>query len=119
MSMGLSQQEYWNGLPCPPSGDLSNPGIKPTSPVVPSLAGRFFTTEPPAKPNSFSTPRQQYLHHRVLKAIRTNRNKLDFTCKGLVTIHRKLLVSTSQIFSSDGNNLEPDLLPKILNLLLN
>jgi len=30
------------------SGDLPNPGIKPTSPV---LAGGFFTTEPPGTPH--------------------------------------------------------------------
>ena len=28
LSVGFSQQEYWSGLPFPPSGDLSNPGIK-------------------------------------------------------------------------------------------
>ena len=28
-SMGFSRQEYWSGLPCPPPGDLPNPGIKP------------------------------------------------------------------------------------------
>ena len=31
LSMGFSQQEYWSGLPCPPPGDLPNPGIKPAS----------------------------------------------------------------------------------------
>ena len=31
-SMGFSRQEYWSGLPCPPAGDLPNPGIKPGSP---------------------------------------------------------------------------------------
>ena len=40
LSMGLSRQEYWNGLPCPPS----NPGIKPVSLMSPVLAGEFFTT---------------------------------------------------------------------------
>ena len=45
--MGFPRQEYWNGLPCPPPGDLPNPGIKPESPT---LAGRFFTAEPPGKP---------------------------------------------------------------------
>ena len=30
---GFSRQEYWNGLPCPPPGDLPNPGIKPSSPT--------------------------------------------------------------------------------------
>ena len=48
--MGFSRQEYWSGLPYPPPGDLSDPGIKPVSPVSPALAGGFFTTEPPGKP---------------------------------------------------------------------
>ena len=41
LSMGLSRQEYWSGLLFPPSGDLSDPGIKP---VFPAVAGGFFTT---------------------------------------------------------------------------
>ena len=28
LSMGFSREEYWSGLPCPPSGDLPNPGIE-------------------------------------------------------------------------------------------
>ena len=31
LSMRFSRQEYWSGLPCPPPGDLPNPGIKPRS----------------------------------------------------------------------------------------
>ena len=31
-------------------GNLPNPGIEPTSPASPELAGRFFITEPPGKP---------------------------------------------------------------------
>ena len=50
MSMGFSRQECCSGLPFPPQGDLPNPGIKPMSAVSPTLAGRFFTTEPPEKP---------------------------------------------------------------------
>ena len=30
---GFSRQEYRSGLPCPPPGDLPNPGIKPESPA--------------------------------------------------------------------------------------
>ena len=41
---GILQQEYWSGLPCPPPGDLPDPGIKPTSLASPELPGRFFTT---------------------------------------------------------------------------
>ena len=44
LPMGFSRQEYWNGLPCPPSGDLPKPGIEPTCLTSPALAGRFFTT---------------------------------------------------------------------------
>ena len=44
LSMGFSRQEYWSGLPCPPPGDLPNPGIEPVSLTSPALAGRFFTT---------------------------------------------------------------------------
>ena len=38
LSMGFSRQEHWNGLPFPPPGDLPDPGIKPESPVSPTLA---------------------------------------------------------------------------------
>ena len=41
LSMGLSEKEYWSGLPFPPPGDLPDPGIEPESP---GLAGGFFTT---------------------------------------------------------------------------
>jgi len=47
--MGLSRQEYWNGLPFPPPGVCPNPGIKLVSPGSPALAGRSFTTEPSGK----------------------------------------------------------------------
>ena len=41
LSMGFSMQECWSGLPCPPPGDLPDPGMELMSPA---LAGRFFTT---------------------------------------------------------------------------
>ena len=40
--MGFPRQEYWSGLPFPSPGDLSNPGIEPSS--------RFFIAESPGKP---------------------------------------------------------------------
>ena len=45
--MGCPRQEYWNGLPFLSPRDTPNPGIEPTSPT---LAGGFFTAEPPGKP---------------------------------------------------------------------
>ena len=47
-SVGFSRQ-YWSGLPFPPPGDLSDPGIKLASPA---LAGRIFTTRQRGKPNT-------------------------------------------------------------------
>ena len=42
LSMGFSRQEYWNGLPCSPPGDLPNSVMEPTSLLSPVLAGGFF-----------------------------------------------------------------------------
>ena len=44
LSMGFSKQEHWSELPCPPPGDLPDPGIELTSLMSPASAGRFFTT---------------------------------------------------------------------------
>ena len=38
LSLGFSRQEYWNGLSCPPPGNLPDPGIKPASAAAPALA---------------------------------------------------------------------------------
>ena len=51
LSMGFSRWEYWSGLPRPSSGDLPDPGIKPTSLMSRQLAGGFFTTSTPGEPN--------------------------------------------------------------------
>ena len=37
LSLGLSRQEYWSGLPCSSEGDLPNPEIKAAFPVSPAL----------------------------------------------------------------------------------
>ena len=50
LAMEFSRQEYLSGLPFPSPGYLPNPRIKPTAPVSPALAGRFFTTAPLEKP---------------------------------------------------------------------
>ena len=56
LSMGFSRQGYWSGLLLPPPGDLPDSGTEPTSPVSPALAGRFFTAEPPGKPEALEMP---------------------------------------------------------------
>ena len=47
LCMGFPRQEYFSGLPFPPSRNLPDPGIEP---VFLTLAGGFFTTEAPGKP---------------------------------------------------------------------
>ena len=42
--LGFSRQEYWSRLPCPPPGDLPDPGTEHVSLTSPVLGGRFFTT---------------------------------------------------------------------------
>ena len=44
LSLGLSRQEYWIGLSCPPPGDLPNPGTEPAFLTSSALIGRFFPT---------------------------------------------------------------------------
>ena len=34
LSMGFFRKEYWSGWPCPPPGDLPDPGIEPRSPAL-------------------------------------------------------------------------------------
>ena len=45
--MEFFRQDYWKGLPFPPSGDLPDPGIKPVSPA---LQADSLPSKPPEKP---------------------------------------------------------------------
>ena len=47
LSMGFSRQECWSGLPCPPPGNLPDPGIESLSSA---LQVNSLPTEPPGKP---------------------------------------------------------------------
>ena len=49
LPMGFSRQEHWSGFPCPPPGDLPNPGIKLKSPI---LQGDSLLSEPPGTPKN-------------------------------------------------------------------
>ena len=55
---GFSRQEYWSGLPFPPPGDPPDPETESVPPVSPSMAGRFFTTDAPGKPQAKVKPRK-------------------------------------------------------------
>ena len=53
LSMEFSRQEYWTGLPFPPSGDLPNPEIESRSPVSPALQADSLPSEPSEKPVTY------------------------------------------------------------------
>ena len=49
LSLEISRQEYWSGLPLPSPGDLPHPGIEPGSPA---LLADSLPSEPPRKPHA-------------------------------------------------------------------
>ena len=51
LSMKRSRQEYWSGSPFPTLQNLLDPGIEPESLASPALAGGFFITAAPEKPD--------------------------------------------------------------------
>ena len=53
LSMGFSREEYWNGFPCPPPGDLPNPRIQSASLGSPALGGEFFTASTPGEAHKY------------------------------------------------------------------
>ena len=67
LCMRFSRQEYWSGLSFPPPTDLPDSGIEPEPPATSALAGRFFTTEPPGKPNRYNTVCQSCLNEIARK----------------------------------------------------
>ena len=67
--MGFSREEYWSQLPCPPSGDLSTPGIKPVAPALQAIS----------LPLSY-----QRSHHPPLSISKYHHNKIQ-ACKNNVT----------------------------------
>ena len=46
---GDIRQEIWSGFPCPPPGELPNPGIEPKSPALQEDSS---LPEPPRKPKN-------------------------------------------------------------------
>ena len=59
------RQEYWSGLLFPTPGDLPYPEIEPTSLASPTLAGGFFTTMTPGKPNIYKISPLYLLDFRI------------------------------------------------------
>ena len=50
LSIGVSRQEYWGGLPSPPPGDLPHPGVEPPSLMSLHWQAGSLPLAPPGKP---------------------------------------------------------------------
>ena len=68
LSLGLSRQEYWDGLPFLPPGDLPNPGIQPASLQFSSVAQSCLTL---CDPKECSTPGLP-VHHQLPEFTQTH-----------------------------------------------
>ena len=58
-------QEYWSELPCPPPGDLPDPGIEPESLTSLALGGRVFTMSAPWEALVSCPPGQSHDPHAM------------------------------------------------------
>ena len=112
LSMGFSQQEYYSVLPCHPTGELPNSGIKPASLTSRKLAGGFLTLAPAGKPRAYIyiylsiyIHIERYIRIHISTSTQTSTHKyLSFVyfyinriilCLYLEKIHIKLYKSTS------------------------
>ena len=68
LSMRLSRQVYWSGLPCPPPGDQPDLGIKPVYLMSPALSGISLPQVPLGKLLNYEN---MIIHYRRLGKYRT------------------------------------------------
>ena len=84
LSMGFSRQEYWHGLPCPPSGDL--PDLEPVSLMSPALVDRFFTTRATWEALSFISKSEVFFIHQKEWALESNNGSRKKKSLSVITL---------------------------------
>ena len=79
---GFSRQEYWSGLPCPPPGDLPNPGTESRSPTfkVDSLL-----SEPPGSPTVRKSGCSILLTHKFIRKIKELKRFIGSMIEGILS----------------------------------
>ena len=71
LSMGLSRQEYWSGLPFPPPGNLPDPGIKPLSLTLLDWQGGSLPLVPPGKSSNVKSKPKKALQEAQETQVRS------------------------------------------------
>ena len=106
---GFSRQEYWSGLPCPPSGDLPDPGIERVSLISPvcSVTGqgtKILTISPTPKQTSQMPETEAGFSQRNTKeglaneGEKTQRTKHRLKCERNYAMWTFLLLGFTQYF---------------------
>ena len=75
--MRFSRQEYWSGLPFPPSGDLRNPGIEPASPADPALQADSLPLSHPGSPKMVHIKKKKKKKSFLKKEAPPKKNKIN------------------------------------------
>ena len=58
--MGFPREEYWSGLPCPPPGDLPDPGIELAFLMFPAWQVGSLSLVPLGKPTNDGVTSKEY-----------------------------------------------------------
>ena len=92
---GCSRQEYWSGSPCRPPGDLSDPGVEPTS----ALQVDSLLTEPPGK-QQIKKPEQTFWPTQYFWPADSTHN-LENYCKENKYLRAGKLIMTVKMINSN------------------
>ena len=91
---GILRAGILSGLPCPPPGDLPNPGIEPVSPMAPAWQVDSLLTEPSGSPFPLLTslPNLQTLLATATRRVPSwrmplGKSKLFSLCSRDITLH--------------------------------
>ena len=97
LSMGLPRQEYWSGLPCPPSGDLPNPGSNLCLLCLLHQQGILYQQRHPGSP-AFITRDSKCQYWESVSLVLSA--KLCSQFKGLTPVPQTVTVSKDKAFKT-------------------